>query len=968
MKRFAFVYLLALLSTVIADDFHRERVAATPRQYLSGQDPDDAVIWQFRIDKGRQAGRNGRIKVPSCWEVEGFGTYTYGNMKDDAVATYSRTFQLDRTQSGGRVLLFFEGVTSQADVRINGQSAGATHHGGFYRFSYDITDKVQFDRDNTIEVVVRKVSTQKAVTAAEVGDFWHFGGIIRPVYLKYVPQSHIAWVGVDGDMNGNLAVVAELVNAKAGDILRCEVKDSGGRAIGVPLECSLEKDQVTASLKGSFDNIKLWSDEYPHLYRCHLQLTRGGTIVDREIDRFGFRTFEVRPGKGFFLNGRRVLLKGAARHCFWPETGRSVPNRVNREDVELMKFTLNMNFVRCVHYPPDETFLDVCDEIGLLASSELTGWSKPLPTQPGRKLVKEMVRKDHNHPSVIMWHNANHRGFNSALHDDFGKWDLQNRPIVWNDDQKSKEIPGIEKLGDHAVDTRFYPDYVTFKKRLEGKTHLVCPNETLHALYDGGGGAGLADYMGLLRQSPVGGGIVIWAYCDESVVRSDLDGRLDGAGNRAPDGIVGPYREIEASAMTARTEFCPVQIETDELPPDFSGAITVRNEFSHTNLREVVFRWELISFDSFAIPEGQTNINKSGSVHGADIEPGGRGRVRLPLPNNWNDSDALRLHAVDSQQKVRVTKTWPIQTMEQTIRDAFSQPGRVEVKDAEGLEISSDDVVFQFDRENGCLKQVTRLGKSLRAGRGPSLVGSRRAADSAFDFVENIDAIFLGKNNNDKAKTVWVDFTAKINGWEPQLDQSGEFPVVLVSNPADDSFLRWTILPGAIVRLAYRFNIPEGDYGYVGLAFDVEGVKEKTWLGMGPYRVWKNRLSGADYGLWNNEFNDSIPGQAWDLPCFKGNFKDVRWMRLDTDEGAVVIGTEDQGRCIGVLSPTNGHEAMNAIWSYPEEDRLYVFHCIAPVGSKWRGAADAGPAGRANKVSGPVDGTLYLKYVQYKHL
>ena len=151
--------------------------------------------------------------------------------------------------------------------------------------------------------------------------------------------------------------------------------------------------------------------------------------MHRRQDRFGFRTFEVRPGDGLYLNGRRIVLKGVNRHSFWPDSGRCLNEAVHRGDIALIQ-DMNMNAVRMSHYPPDEQFLELCDELGLYVLDELAGWQKPYDTDVGRKLVEETVTRDVNHPSILFWDNGNEGGWNTALDGEFARWDPQGRPVL----------------------------------------------------------------------------------------------------------------------------------------------------------------------------------------------------------------------------------------------------------------------------------------------------------------------------------------------------------------------------------------------------------------------------------------------------------------------------------------------------------------------------------------------------------
>jgi beta-galactosidase/beta-glucuronidase len=175
-------------------------------------------------------------------------------------------------------------------------------------------------------------------------------------------------------------------------------------------------------ISSRIDAPRLWTAETPNLYTLRLTLHQWPHVLHTVNERFGFRTFEVRNGQGFFLNGQRILLKGVGRHSFRPETGRALNPEDSYDDVRLIK-SMNMNAVRMTHYPPDVAFLEACDELGLYVLDELSGWHHFHDTEVGRRLVREMVTRDVNHPSILFWDNGNEGGFNRDLDGEFALYD-----------------------------------------------------------------------------------------------------------------------------------------------------------------------------------------------------------------------------------------------------------------------------------------------------------------------------------------------------------------------------------------------------------------------------------------------------------------------------------------------------------------------------------------------------------------
>ncbi|VGO18856.1 glycoside hydrolase family 2 TIM barrel-domain containing protein [Pontiella sulfatireligans] len=956
-KRINLMYMAAAASVMIS----AASAVETKTIYLSGEGPENAVPWQFLMEEGaRGGGVWSTIRVPSCWQQEGFGTYYTGQDQHPNKAEYKVEFSLGPDLKGQRVLLVFDGVMVMTDVKVNGKSAGPTHHGGYYRFSYDITDKVNFGKSNLLEVAVDEVSSNARLTKAERrGDYWMFGGIFRPVFLKIVPQEYLQKVAVNGTMDGLLEVQAYGKNIAEGDSVRAQLLDPDGQPVGKPMMAAAVQGDGVTKLSATFPDAKLWSTEYPNLYHVRVELLNNNAVVHSETERFGFRTFEVRPGKGFFLNGQRVILNGVARHCFWPTTGRTVSRAQSFADVKLAR-EMNINFFRCVHYPPDSHFYDACDELGMIASSELSGWVSPMPTEPGKELVRAMVQKDVNHPSLVIWSNGNHAGGNPKLSVEYHKWDPQERPVVWNHMRKHPKVPGVDVLGDQAVDTRFYPSYGDLVKRLGGGTHVVMSGETIHAMYDGGGGANLAEYMRLIRQSPVGGGLAIWAWADGAIVRTDQDGVLDAAGNQDPDGIVGPYRQKEGSCATVREVFSPVRIDFEKIADGFDGRIPVSNHYLFTSLDQCAFEWQLLNFS-----EDQEQIVTAGKLAGPAVAPGGAsGTLKLPLPSTWQATEALRLKAINHRGEEIMSWTWPIESRKATLAKTF--PEGVGSVSANTFEVTSGDTVFSFDPERGTLKSVVKGGKALPFGNGPHIYAAKdkilEKADGRSTAAKKALPDFLNVDRAISVKTGKVKMP--LGNWSARSFAEDKNQVIAAQSE-NGSKIRWTVKPGGILQLDYDYMVPADQYNYLGIGFDLDEapVKGKTWLGGGLARVWKNRLEGPEYGRWSNGYNDGIPGEVWELPAFKGIFKDVRWMRIDTVSGSFTVGLADEDRFLGVLRPKNSDIAVHALWSYPKTGGLYVFDIISPVGSKWRPAKEFGP--KANPLTafeGPLKGSVLFRF------
>ncbi|MEN9684482.1 MAG: hypothetical protein RLZZ28_268, partial [Bacteroidota bacterium] len=551
-------------------------------QYLSGTGSDHTVDWNFYCTGGRQSGYWTKIPVPSCWEQQGFGSYNYGrdyktNGKNfrfnDEKGIYQYKFSVPASWKDKEVFIVFEGSMTDTEIKINGKPAGDKHRGAFYRFKYNISSKLKFGQQNLLEATVSKMSDDASVNNAErLADYWVFGGIFRPVYLEAVPREYIDYTAIDARADGSFGMQVFLKNVQEQRTLVAEITDVNGHIIN-RIQSNLRKGDSVITLQTRLAKVLQWTSETPHLYKVNVYLKNVSKTLYHTTEKFGFRTIEIRKGDGIYLNGVQVKMKGVNRHCFWPETGRTLNDAIQLQDVQLLK-EMNMNAVRCSHYPPDKKFLELCDSLGIYVLDELAGWQKYYSTPVGQKLVKEMVQRDLNHPSIIFWDNGNEGGTNKDLDKEFLKWDYSQRPVIHPHHRPGNAFNGI--------DCNHYEDYYSTQKILNDSL-IYMPTEFLHAQDDGGGGSAMSDFWELHWHAKRSGGGFIWAMLDEAVIRTDFNNTLDANGLNANDGILGPHREKEGSFFALKEIFSPLKIFMKELPEDFEGKIPIENRFHFTN-------------------------------------------------------------------------------------------------------------------------------------------------------------------------------------------------------------------------------------------------------------------------------------------------------------------------------------------------------------------------------------------------
>ena len=764
---------------------------------------------------------------------------------------------------------------TDAEVLLNGRPVGEPHRGGFTRFAHDVSTMLRYDRPgerpNLLEVRVAEASADASVNRAErEADYWVFGGIYRPVYLEVHPAASIIHLEVDARHDGRLAVDVESVGRVSAEV-RLQLETLAGEAVGESLTGPVVAGG--ARVEGQLDGVAPWSAESPNLYRLRVELAApGGEVLHRRVVRIGFRTVELRPGEGLFVNGRRVVLKGVNRHSHWPDTGRAVPAAVNRRDVELIR-SMNMNAVRTAHSPPDADFLDACDELGLYVLDELPGWHDAYDTEVGSRILWEMVRRDVNHPSVILWANGNEGGWNPELDPLFGELDPQRRPVLH---------PGARALGFEAS---HYPDWEELGRMIDGPSGeeaeeeageaaapdrepaapaapVLLPTEMLHALYDGGGGASLGDYWQRLRASGRLAGAFLWSLFDEGVVRTDQEGRIDTAGNRGADGLLGPHREPEASYLAVRELWSPVALVGVHFSPE-AVRVELENRFDETDLARCVLRWRWLGLPR-SPEDGLAPIATPGGEEPLPAAAPGAGvTVELARPPTGVPADAVELTALAPDGRELMVWVRADPALEALAAHAAAASGdprpRVERQGSRLVLRAANGKWARFDLDTGALEELGHGPRRLAFSGGAHRADGRRALLTGIEVERAAEAVIV---------------RARYEG-------------VLEA-------LAWSFGGSGGLELEYTLAAGEADADYVGIGFDApwESVAAMTWLGQGPYRVWRNRMAGAQLGIWRTERNDTVTGASWRYPEFPGFYAGVRWARLSTGEGTLTLAPE----------------------------------------------------------------------------
>jgi beta-galactosidase len=440
------------------------------RFYLGDITPSDKVITPDFDDKDWQP-----VDVPHDYVL--FGKYdehldrNHGYLPVD-VAWYRRHLQIPADAQGKILSLDFDGVYRDSQVYFNGQLLGE-HQSGYTPFSYDITKLAKIGGDNLIAV---RVDPRKFE-----GWWYEGGGIYRHVHLTALSPVHLQQWGVyvtstvPGGDNGesataNINIQTTLENHTGTDadcVVECKIEPVGDNPEGNSVtilkatQSVPANGQVDAKQETKIDQPKLWSLESPNLYKLHTTILQNGKPVDESTTTFGIRTIRFDKDKGFFLNGKRVEIQGAACHQDFAGVGIAIPDSIQAWRVaQLKKF--GCNGWRTAHNPCGEAVMNECDRIGMLVMDEnrhlgdcYTAKTPTGTTADDLTDLATMIRRDRNHPSIIMWSMCNEEDLQGTpeaaalivkMMKEVHRWD-QTRPIT----SAMNGHEGVKIFLDHGI-------------------------------------------------------------------------------------------------------------------------------------------------------------------------------------------------------------------------------------------------------------------------------------------------------------------------------------------------------------------------------------------------------------------------------------------------------------------------------------------------------------------------------------
>jgi beta-galactosidase/beta-glucuronidase len=588
------------------------------------------------------------LRVPSNWEMAGHSPATF-NQPDNAIGLYRLWFDIPASWRGRVVKINFDGVQNGAEVFVNGQPVDVNesswgrrnyHEGGWDAFQADLTPVAKFGEKNLLAIRVTKNTRSVDM---DTGDYFFLGGVHRTVTLFSVPQTHVDDLTVRTHLldQGRATVHVRLANSGTARV-RASMQLEGLQAVEGEVAGTSQIELFQTA-----ENARLWSAEHPNLYRLSIDLKdASGQSIEHIERRIGIREVAIQSGR-LLVNRVPVKLTGMCRHEIYPTLGTALNEEIWRKELELMK-AVNVNAVRTSHYPYGAKFYDLCDELGLYVADEMAACWTPTDTDeltPAfAQRARELVRRDKNHPCVIIWAigNENRPGKNQIVAAEEIRRLDDSRPRLtsWHNEQARVEIEDAH----YTPPAQIAAAERDPRRKTIPKSYLENPN-----IWEARNGA---DFGCLDRWAAVIDrtwrevwqddhviGSFLWEWQDRAVADQcktklyDFD-PATGIQFVKVKGLTDGFRNPRPDYYHVKMAYAPIKLEPRFSVNGDTLTLHATNRYSFTDLSELKTTWRLLRAAG-EVASGTTQLG---------LAPLTRGDPKLQLPAGaMADANTLRL-------------------------------------------------------------------------------------------------------------------------------------------------------------------------------------------------------------------------------------------------------------------------------------------------------------------------------------
>lgn len=874
------------------------------------------------------------IPVPANWELNGFGIPIYTNITypfdrnppfinhaDNPVGSYKKDFVLPENWNNRHVYLHFEAGTSAMYIWINGEKVGYTENTKSPA-EFDITKYLK-DGKNNLAVEVYRWSDGSYL---EDQDFWRLSGIDRDVYLYSTNNIRISDFFAKPDLdsnykNGSLNVEVNLKNLTSVVInnqkLEAKLVDAFGKNIFVKdlkVDFSANKKQ-TIHFAQNVSSPKLWSSEAPNLYTLLLTLkNEKGSIIETVSTQIGFRTVELKGGQ-LLVNGIRIMFHGVNIHEHNPVTGHYQDEATMMKDIKMMK-QLNINSVRCSHYPNNLLWVKLCNKYGLFLVDEANieshgmgaelqgGFDKSkhpayLPEWEAAHMdrIYSLVERDKNQPSVILWSLGNECG-NGPVFQEAYKW-IKNR-----DNSRLVQFEQAGETENTDVVCPMYPsinymkDYA--KRKDVKRPFIMC--EYSHAM--GNSSGNFQEYWDIIRGSSNMQGGFIWDWVDQGFETKDEAGRNYwayggdlGSQNYTNDenfchnGLVWPDRTPHPGAFEVKKVYQDILFAAVDVK---NGMIEIINDFGFTNLNNYNFKYQVL--------ENGKNIKEG--IIAVDLNPKSKKQFKIDLPKLQSKSGVEYLLNVFAHTKTGsellpqnfeiAREQFVIESGNYFANEKQTVTSKIK-EDPKEFVLSANNVVVKISKKTGLISYYSLKGEEYFK-QYPEPNFWRAPTDNDFGNKMPVKAnIWKTAGKNSTLETIQV------------VEENGKSYVV-AKMKLNDVFSDYTIKyslgnDGAFeVQPSYKKgNVPLPDMPRFGMIFSLKNALDNLdYYGRGPWENYSDRNESSLKGIYQSKVADQyVP---YTRPQENGYKTDVRWFTLSNSNGKGLEIKGLQPLCMSTLN------------------------------------------------------------------
>ncbi len=937
------------------------------------------------------------IKVPSNWEVEGFGIPIYvnhqyefadykapvaddmeftnhvpknpGNVPDNynPVGSYRRDFNINPDWNGKETFLHIGAMKSGGFVWINGHYIGYSQ-GSKLPAEFNITKAIKPGK-NTIAIQIFRWTDGSYL---ECQDFWRISGIERSVFIYAQPKVRIL----------DFEVVSSLDKAYENGILQLDIKAKNHLNKKQKLKVSYKlqnaqsnvvvfktndliieaNKEASSSFNSTIKEVKQWSAEHPNLYTLIIELKnhKGKTLESTAI-KIGFRSVEIKQGL-LLVNGQRITLKGVNTQETDPETGHIMSEDLILKDIRLWKEN-NINAVRLSHYPRGRRFYELCDIYGLYVVDEANIEShgmyygqyslakKPSWEKAHVDRMIRMVERDKNHPSVIIWSMGNEAGNGINFfkgYDAIKANDKSKRPVQYERPYKDYDGSLYDMDTNTDIIVPQYPSPASFEAIGKSKTDRpFIPSEYAHAM--GNSTGNFQDYWDVIEQYDNLQGGFIWDWVDQSIWKTNEKGERYYAyggdyGKNMPtdnsflnNGIVFPDRSPQPALYEVKKAHEYINFKYKGINRHNEVRVLIENLYDFTNLNQ---------FNFVALIKADGEILKTILIDNLDIETHTGKLIRLNLDAvNYKENTEyfVEISASTKNEWGILPKGFEVaheqiplnnKYTKKTLLKTETSPNLSIKKDTNTIAIFNDQLNIVFDKTQGRLTSYNIKGNELfKNGKGPKPNFWRAVTDNDFGNKMPYKNIEWKKASL-FSKVTNVSHTVLKNG-AIKLDITYSLPGV-----ETEFYSTYTIQGNGVIEIKNTLNETayQGDIPRIGMRMQLPKQYDNlTYFGRGPWENYQDRKASAFIDLYTSKVKDQyVP---YIRPQENGYKTDVRWVALSNNKSSgllFVSKNQKKGLGFSALHMPNEDFDTTAGLSYGGEnktDDTYQIDGIPPVNS-----------------------------------